>query len=218
MKDMLSQTMGDQLDKSSLGKVISSWNYKPPKSNKFLYSVLGVIGAFIIFAVVYGENILPWLKHIPSILIYALIFLLSPLLKYFAGFGKDQFWTLYENGYSVRYEGKNGAGEEKIGWWKDYSGCSYDSKGVKLIPLSPFRKAVRMKTTANVTEVYSVARERISMTRAHVLEKSIPAPARPRTKEQRHIQKIERRTRQEHSENVDVWKSLFGGDFDEPRK
>jgi len=218
VKDLFAQAEGTSLDKSELGNIITSWNYKPPKSNKFLFSVLGVIGALVVFAMIYGGNVLPWIKRIPSILIYALIFLISPLLKYFTGFGKDQFWTLYEHGYSVRYEGKNGTGEERIGWWRDFSGCNYDSQGVKLIPASPLRKAVRMNTTTNVTEVYSIARERISMTRAQVLEKSVPAPARPRTKEQRHIQKIERRTRQEHSANNDVWKSFFGGDFSEPGK
>jgi len=185
--------MGVNDDRANLGTVITSWRYKPQKSNKFLYAALGVIGAFIIFTVMYGPQLLPWLKSIPTIVIYAVLFLISPLLKLLSIRGRDQDWALYEHGYIVVYIGKNNEREERIGFWRNFRSCTYDSKGVKLIPAVPFQKAVRINAPRNVMEIYSICRERISMAQAESLETAVRVPGRPNTREQRQLSRAERK-------------------------
>ena len=204
------ESFGGKIDKSTLGNVISTWKYTQKKSSKFIFTAIAVIGGLLITFVYFFDNLLPFLKHIPSIAIYGLIFLLSPLLKYFTGKSKDQIWTLHENGFTVLYEGKNGGGEERIGNWRDYSSCSYDSSGVKLISNNLFRKGMKIPTIGNVTEIYAIARERISMASAEKLDKAVKVPGRPKTKEQRQLHKAEKRTRREHQTEVDTWKQMFG--------
>ena len=184
--------MNAQFDKMSLGSVITSWTYKPPKSNKFLFAALGVIGALLVFTIFYGEQFLPWIKKIPSIFIYIAIFMLSPLLKLLGSMGRDQHWTLHEDGFSVLIMGKNNERQEQFGYWHDYKNCTYQKNVVKLVPAGPFKKGVRIITTANVMEVYSICRERISMAQAVRLEKSVIKPKPPKTREQEKLKRMEK--------------------------
>lgn len=193
MKTLFEQAAGLQNDKAMLGSVLTSWKYKPEKSNKFLYAVLGLLGAFVIFTVTYGPQLLPWLKEIPTIFIYAALFLISPLLKYVTTKGRDQDWTLYEHGYSVIYVGKNNQHEERIGFWRNFKSCTYDSKGVILIPATALQRSVRINTSNNVTEVYSIVRERISIEQSAKMEGSFRAPQRPRTREQKQLARTEKK-------------------------
>jgi hypothetical protein len=204
------ESFGSKADKSTLGNVISTWKYSAKKSSKFLFTAITVIGGLLITFIYYFDHLLPFLKNIPSIVIYGLVFLISPLLKYFTGKGKNQIWTLYEHGYSVLYEGKTGGGEERFGFWRDYTTCSYDSSGVKLISGNPLKKSLKIPTIGNVTEVYSIARERISMASAEKLDKAVKVPGRPRTKEQRQLLKAEMRTHKVHQAERDTWKNKFG--------
>ncbi len=170
MKDFLNKTTGPQERKSALGAEITSWVYKPPKSNRFLFAALGVAGAFIIFMLYYGEQVLPWIKQLPPVLIYIVLFLLSPLLKYLSSLGREQEWSLYSQGYLLRLRGKNNQREERIGWWHDFLSCTYDSKGVLLIAKNPMRRNVRVNATHNAMEIYTICRERISMIHAERVE------------------------------------------------
>lgn len=201
-------------NKSLLGNVISTWKYKPPKSNKFLFTAIAVLGGLLITAFYYFEHLIPFLKRIPGYLIYLLIFLISPFLKYITGKSKDQMWTIYENGYSVVYETQAGSGEEVIGYWRDFATCTYDSSGVKLIPHSMLRRAVKIPTIGNVTEVYAIARERISMANAQRLEKAVRAPERPNTREQRQLQRAERKAHQKHQREINIWNDLIAPPVD----
>ena len=210
MKDLLEKSLGMQIDKNLLGNTLTSWRYVPKKSNKFLYAALSVLGGLVIALAVYGPELIPWLKKIPTIAIYALFFLISPILKYFSSLGKDQIWTLYEHGYSVLYVGKEGAGEERIGWWRDFTSATYDAEGVRLIPRNPFKKTVRIPARGNVTEIYSIARERISMAQAERIEQSVRAPARPKTREQRSLRKSEQREQRQQQAWGDSWSRFFG--------
>ena len=180
-------------DKSGLGSVISSWIYKPPKSNKFLYAALGVIAALAMFITYYGDHLLPWIKHIPSFMFYVAIFMLSPLIKYLGTLGKDEVWTLYEHGYVMARQEKGATRDERMGFWKDFSGCNYDRKGVTLIPAIPLRPRMRIKASYNVMEVYSIARDRISTAHAQTVSQSVQPPARPNTWEQRQLHRAERK-------------------------
>jgi len=180
--------------KAALGNSVISWIFKPPKSNKFLYAFLAVMGGLIISLILYFDQLVPYLKRIPALAIYGLIFLLSPLLKYFSSLGRDQRWTLYENGYSVQMSGRGGT-EERIGHWHDYDSCTYDKKGVRLVSNNPMRKSIRLPAIVNIMEIYSICRERISLAKAIKLDKSSSAPPPPRTREQRQLARAERKSR-----------------------
>jgi len=176
-----------------LGSFITSWKYSPSRSNKFLFSALGVIGALVVFGIYYGEQILPWIKNIPAALIYILLFLLSPILKYIGGLGKDQEWTLFRNGYKLRVLQKNKALEERIGWWKDYRTCNYDDKSVRLFPKSSLQRSVRIFAPHNKIEVYSICREQITLAQVKVIETSQHRGRHNLTPQQRYLQNIEQR-------------------------
>lgn len=210
MKDFLTESFGGGPDKSTLGNSITTWKITQKKSKKILFAAIAVIGGLLITFMLYFDHLVPFLKKIPSIVIYGLIFLLSPLLNLLTGKSKDQTWTLYENGYSVLYEGKGGGGQEKIGFWHDYTSCTYDDSGVKLVSANPFSKGLKIRTKGNVTEVYSIARERISMASAHKLDKAIKAPTRPNTPEQRRLRRAEEKAQRSHRADKDVWQKNFG--------
>jgi hypothetical protein len=186
--------MNGQDNTPHLGETIISWVYKPRKSNKFLYAAGGVVIGLVIAVLLYGEELVPWLKKVPSFLLYLVLIGLSPLLKGLSGLGKTQEWTLGKKGFAVSIIDKGKSSQvSKAGYWKDYKNCRYDKKGVKLIPVIPMRPSMRIYATNNIMEVYSICRERISMSQAEQLDKSSTSPARPNTREQRQIRRAERR-------------------------
>ncbi len=180
-------------DHSSYGRVLISWIYKPKKSRQFIFYLLGLIAALGIFAVMYGEQFLPWLKKIPETLIYVIFLALGPLLNLLRSFGKTQEWTLFEHGYSVRYsnEGKT-SGEEKHESWEDYKSCTYDADSVTLIPVQTLKRRVKMHAAMNAMEIYSICRERISIAQARVLHRPTRTPSTPNTPERRRMAKMEK--------------------------
>ncbi len=182
-------------DKSDmLGKVIKSWIYEPPKSNKFVYYIIGLLLLVAIFAVTIGEEILPILKDLPDFFIYALPFIIGPLVSYFKSRGKDHEYTLYEHGFHIRYlKDKKYTGEEEMSKWHDYDKVTYDEKGVKLISNNPAKRNFRIRAQVNVMEIYSICRERISIVQAERLDSKSKAPGPPNTKEQRRVAKMEER-------------------------
>jgi hypothetical protein len=210
VKDFFGESLGGSPDKSALGNVLSTWKIEQKKSSKFLFAAIAVIGGLLITFFMYFDHLVPFLKKIPSIVIYGLIFLLSPLLNFFTGKSKDQDWTLYENGYTVLYRGKSGGGQEKIGFWRDFTSCTYDKNGVKLVSQNPFKKGIKIRTKGNVTEVYSIARERISMAVAQKLDKAVKVPSRPNTPEQRKLHRAEMKTQRAHQADKDAWKQNYG--------
>jgi hypothetical protein len=212
MNELFTKTPATALDKSSLGTTISSWVYKPAKSDKFWFAALGVIGALAVFVIYWGDKLLPWIKHIPSFLFYVAIFLLSPLIKYLSTMGKDEVWTLYEHGYSMAKQEKGSLQDERMGFWKDFSGCSYDSKGVKLIPAMPMRPGVRIRASFNVMEVYTIARDRISSAHAQMLNQSVQPPARPKTWEQRQLHRAEQKYRHTPQKRSGFWDQVTEGE------
>lgn len=177
-----------------LGETITSWVYTPRKSNKFLYATAGVILGLVVAVILYGEDLLPWLKKVPSMFIYLVLVGLSPLLKELSGRRKSQEWILGADGFAVKILDKGKASVvSKAGYWPDYKSCQYDKKGVKLLPRISLRPSVRIYASNNIMEVYSICRERISMAQAVRLDKSSTSPVRPNTREQRQIDRAERR-------------------------
>jgi hypothetical protein len=202
------QTPAPQLDKSALGPSITSWVYKPARSDKFWISAAGVIAALVFFTLQWGDQILPWLKHIPSSMFYIAIFILSPLMKYVTSMGKDEVWTLYENGYTMARQDKGSLQDERIGYWKDFSGCTYDSKGVKLISANPMRPGTRIKARANLMEVYPIARERIAIAHAQKVSQSVQTPSVPNTREQRYLQRAHQKYSHMERRKTGFWNSF----------
>jgi hypothetical protein len=212
MDEFVLKTPATTVDKSSLGKTISSWVYKPAKSDKFWLAAVGLVVALVVFTINWGDKLLPWIKHIPSFLFYVAIFLLSPLIKYLSTVGKDEVWTLYENGYSMAKQEKGALQDVRMGYWKDYSGCTYDHKGVKLIPAAPMRPGVRIKASYNVMEVYSIARDRISAAHAEKINQSVQPPARPNTWEQRQLQRAEQKYGHQAKKQKGFWDQINEGE------
>lgn len=178
---------------TSYGRVLTSWIYKPKKSKQFLFYILGLVAALGVFAAMYGEQFLPWIKKIPDTFIYILFLAAGPLLNLFRSAGKTQEWTLYERGYSVRYtgEGKT-SGEEKHESWEEYKSCTYDSESVTLIPVQPYKRKVKMRAAVNAMEIYSICRERISIAQAKVLHRPTRMPSTPNTPEHRRLARLEK--------------------------
>lgn len=196
-------------DRATLGKTLMSWVHKPKVSPTWILLAVGVIGALVLFLIMYGERLLPWLDNIPDVAYYVLFLLLGPALNFIKSIGKDQEWTLYERGFSVRYMNKGqGTGDEKFGYWGDYKSCTYDSSGVKLISDSPVKKNLKMHVPVNVMEVYSICRERISVAQSEKLHSGREAPSAPKTAEQKRMSKLERQMSQRESKISD-WSDLF---------
>lgn len=199
-------------DKSALGPSITSWVYKPTKSNKFWISALGVLIALVFFTLQWGDKILPWLKHIPSSLFYVAIFLLSPLLKFLGTLGKDEIWTLYENGFSMARQEKGALQDERIGFWKDYSGCTYDHKGVKLMSANPMRPGARIKAGFNLMEVYSISRDRIAIAHAQKISQTVDSFSTPGTRMHHHLKRAEQKYSRLGAKKRGFWNSLMEGE------
>ncbi len=198
MKDLLKNNhLKEEL--TQLGDLLTSWKYVPTRSNKFLFFILGILGGLVLFLIYYGENLIPWLKKLPAIFIYIALFMISPFLKYLSGLGKDQEWSLFKNGYIVRIIDKDKVTEERVGWWRNFKSCTYDAKGVKLIPGSAMQRPVRIFAPQNTTAVYSICREQISIALAHKIEHIVKIPVKSRSSQQKYLDKIEKRHRDRES-------------------
>ncbi|MBN1543021.1 hypothetical protein JW992_12845 [candidate division KSB1 bacterium] len=175
MKELMAK-LGEQGGKPNLGSEIVSWIYKPVRSNSVLFSILAVILTAAIFLWPMVRDFLPFLQEIPAIFLYLLVLIGAPLLKRLTNKGKNQEWFLFERGYRVRYLAREGASEEKYGLWHTFKTCTYDAKGIKLIPENSLASAVRIPVQLNVMGIYTIVRERISMAHADELDKASPAP------------------------------------------
>ncbi len=194
-------------DHASFGRVLTSWVYKPQKSKRFLFYIFGLVVALGIFIATYGSRFLPLLEKIPETLLYVVFLALGPLLNLFKSMGKNQEWTLFEHGFSVKYttEGK-AAGDEKFDLWEKYKSCTYDSNSVTLIPAQRFGRKVKMRASVNAMEIYSMCRERISIAQAQVLHRPTRFPKTPNTPEQRRMAKLENDYSKSISSKNYTWK------------
>ncbi len=181
---------------ADLGKPLMSWMYKPKKSNKFLFYLLGLLGAAVIFFLAYGSDWLPWLRKVPEYAVYILFLVFGPVVNFLRSKGKDQEWTLYEYGFVVRYLGQNKSGAAgSAGYWRDYKSAIYSSNKVILIPVSSTRRKIKIPVDRNVIPVYSLCRERVSIAQSAALQGKMRRPTTPDTPEQRRIARMERRIR-----------------------
>jgi len=87
-----------------------------------------------------------------------------------------------------------------IGWWKDFKSCTFDAKGVKLIPVSALQRSVRILAPHNTTAVFSICREQISIAYANKIEGSVKIPVKSRSSQQKYLDKMEKKHRQMDSE------------------
>ncbi|MDZ7722509.1 MAG: hypothetical protein U5R06_06755 [candidate division KSB1 bacterium] len=196
---MFQASQNQKDSRNSLGKSIKTWVYTPKTSNRFLFYLIGLLLLAVVFVIRYGEDYLPMIKKIPSIVLYAIPLVIGPAVNYFRTRGKAQEWTLYEHGYIMKFIKNNEyTGEQISGYWKDFSRCNYDEKGVKLISSGPGRKNLRVKAERNVMEIFSICRERIGIAEAERLSHSSKAPGAPDTPEQRRVAKMEQRHRHAH--------------------
>ncbi|MBN1482168.1 hypothetical protein EH223_07920 [candidate division KSB1 bacterium] len=197
-------------DKSSLGRQLVSWVYKPKKSNRFVFYILGLVGALALFIVMYGSRFLPWLEKLPDALIYVLFLAIGPVLNFFKSLGKTQEWTLYERGFVVKYmnQGK-GTGDERFEAWHHYKSCTYEGNSVTLLPAHQLKRKVKMRTAMNAIEIYSICRERISIAQAEVLHHQVRTVKTPDTPEQRRMAQLEKRY-SKRSQDFN-WKDIFQG-------
>ena len=178
------------------GRQLMSWVYKPQKSNKFLFYILGLLGAAAIFLFTYGAELVPWLDKFPQYAIYIVFLLIGPALNFMRSLGKDQEWTLYENGFEVYYlEKSKGQKNKTTGHWRDYKSATYGADFVLLIPSSAARRKLKIRIALSVMEVYSLCRERISLAQAENLQNRMRRPQTPNTPEQRRVAQMERHTK-----------------------
>jgi len=178
MKMILNRDSGGA-DLHNLGSEITSWMVNPGRANRTFFTVVGILVTLAIVAWPILRDFLPLLKMIPAILLYGLIFFIAPLVRRFNNQGKKQEWTLFKNGYRVRYLSRQNSGESKTGYWKEYKTCTVESSGIKLIPVQPFARTTRMPVPVNVMGIYSIVRECISLAQTQELEKQGPIPAKP---------------------------------------
>lgn len=195
MQNFIQNSLNKNSGSRSLGSSLYSWIYKPQKSNKWLFGLLSVLAVAVFFGYSYLDQILPWLKKVPAIVVYGVIMALGWFLQTLQKKGKDQEWILYEKGYKVIYLNKSGEGESRVGYWQDFKTCTYDEKSVKLITDTPFKGNVNIPVKTNVMEVYSLCRERISIAHSKKMYDSAPELQRPNTPEQRHLMRKERQER-----------------------
>lgn len=144
-----------------LGESLSSWTYKPNKNDKATGYAIGILSALLILFLLYGHHILPWLKNIGTALQGVVILLLTPLFTSLARLYKERTYTLFKNGLTIRYKDSKESDKGKVILWKDFDGCTYSEKGVKLHPRSWLDRPLFLHCTHNRMEVYSLSRERI---------------------------------------------------------
>ncbi|MBN1466658.1 hypothetical protein JXA02_12960 [candidate division KSB1 bacterium] len=199
-------------DRASWGRLLLSWTYTPKKSNRFLLYLLGLLGAFFVFMLLYGSHFLPWLDRIPDIFIYVLFFAVGPVLNFFRSLGKTQEWTLYERGFSVKFVNRGkGTGDERFDWWHHYKSCTYDSNMVTLLPSRPSKRKIKMRTVMTAMEIFSICRERISIAQTELLHVHSRTTRTPDTPEQRRIAQLNRQYSSRVQKGSADWKDLFKG-------
>lgn len=192
--------MSENRDMSSLGNSMTSWIYRSKRSSSFTVYIIGLLGAVVIFMLLYGRHFVPLLKRIPDGAVYVFIFIIGPALNVLKALGKDRQYTLYENGFTVLSLSKGAAaGENKVGYWGDYAACSYNSNSVTLFSTGVLKRKNRLMVASNVSSVYSICRERISLAQAKKLHTSNPAPSAPDTDVQRRLKSFEKQTQWKRS-------------------
>ena len=191
-----------------LGKELQSRVYKPQKSNKFLYYILGLLFAGIIFLFTYGSHLLPLLRKVPDYAVYVIFLLFGPAVNFMRSMGKDREYVLFENGFIIRYFDKNKtAKNEQVGYWRDYKSADYNGEQVTLIPSGSVRRKIKIKAAQNVMQVYSLCRERISIAQAENLQMLMRRPKTPNTPEQRRAARMERQA--QHRRRASNWPKSF---------
>lgn len=160
-------------DRHQLGHSITSWSYKPQYSMSMIIFVIGVIVAGIVFALTFLRGQMPWLRKIPNTLIYVLLLFLGPLMNIIKSWGRERRYTLYDHGFVTVYKISDASpGEEKVNEWLEFSGCTYNEKGVTLFSSAKFPKRIRLRSTVNVAGIYSICRDRISSVHAQKLQQT----------------------------------------------
>jgi hypothetical protein len=191
-------------DQSSLGTSLTSWVYRSKRSSSFMVYVIGLMGAAVVFVLLYARHFVPLLKEIPDGALYFVVFLIGPLLNLVKSLGRDRQYALYENGFTITVLNKGAAaGENKVGYWADYTQCTYNSNSVTLSSGTPIRGKIRLMISENVSAIYSICRERINIAQAQKLHFSNRAPSTPNTAEQRKLKSFEQQSQ---------WKRTFPGD------
>ncbi len=150
------------IDPQSLGDPITTWVFKPAKTQKTVFTILGVLGGLLITFIIYGSQFFPWFKKISTYLLYLAIFALSPLVKYLSAMGKDYYYELYVNGFVIRRKGSRGLEIIRQAAWDAFESCQRVADGVKLASKTPFERSVKLNATANVMEVFSICSEKIN--------------------------------------------------------
>lgn len=182
-------------DEKSLGRQLTSWVYQAERSRTFLAYVIGLLGAAVIFFLSYGRHLLPTTGKITEILIYVIVFGISPLVNLLKGVGKDRQYELYENGFVISVLNKAKVESSTIGFWRDYRTCYYRPHAVILIGEN---RLVRKKllVSRNVAAVYSICREQINTAQINRLKNQRIIEA-PDSAEQRRLKSFERRPARE---------------------
>lgn len=192
-----------------LGKELQSWMYMPQKSNKFLYYILGFVFATVIFLFTYGSHLVPWLKKVPDYAVYIIFLLFGPAVNLMRSMGKNREYSLFENGFIIRYvdKNKNNKKNEQVGYWRDYKSADYSGDQVTLIPSASIRRKIKLKATQNVMQIFSLCRERISIAQTENLQLLMRRPTTPNTPEQRRAARMEQQSR--HRPRAYSWPKSF---------
>lgn len=152
-----------KVDVDSLGRMLTSWTYVPPRSKKFIGYALGVAGLIVIAALAYGRHFLPYLEKLSGAAQAIALLLLSPLFAYLMKLQKDMSYSLYENGFVIRTVDKKAAKDAgKMYKWTSFKTCSYSEHGVKLSPKSVITRMIFLRCASNRMEVHVLCRERIA--------------------------------------------------------
>lgn len=146
----------------TMGDPITTWVFKPAKTRKTVFTILGVLGGLLITFIIYGSQFFPWFKKISTYVLYIAIFALSPLVKYLGGMGKDYYYELYSNGFIIRRKGSHGFEVVRQEAWDVFESCQRVADGVKLVPKTPFERSVKLNASANLIEVFSICSEKIN--------------------------------------------------------
>lgn len=150
------------IDHQSLGDSITTWVYKPAKTQKTVFTILGVLGGLLITFIIYGSQFFPWFKKVSTYLLYLAIFALSPLVKYLSAMGKDYYYELYSNGFVIHRKSSRGFEIIRQASWDAFESCHRVANGVKLAPKTPFERSTKLNASANLMEVFSICSEKIN--------------------------------------------------------
>ncbi|MDZ7316629.1 MAG: hypothetical protein ONA69_04025 [candidate division KSB1 bacterium] len=175
----------------ALGRQLTSWIYRAERSRTFLAYLIGLLGAAIVFFLLYGRHFIPTAGKISEILIYLVLFGIGPLLNLLKAVGKDRQYDLYENGFVISILDKNKVESSTIGYWRDYRTCYYRPHEVILLGESRFVRK-KLLVPANAVAIYSICREQINAAQMNRLKEQRPIEA-PNSEEQRRLRSFEKR-------------------------